>query len=65
MSSIADKADQIFWEQNGHDKKIVNNLTPLQAINILNLLSLKHKFDDEDLKELEEVKIFIKNRKII
>ena len=61
MSSIADKAEELQEE----GVKIVNNLTPMQAINILNLLSLKHKFDEGDLEELEEVKIFIKNRKII
>ena len=34
MSSIADKAEELQEE----GVKIVNNLTPMQAINILNLL---------------------------
>lgn len=65
MSSTTDKFNEdshIFWEQNQPYKRINNILTPNQAVNILNLLSLKYKFSKEDFKELELVKEHIKSR---
>lgn len=53
--------NHIFWDQNGPNKKINNILTPLQAINVVNKLSL-HCDDEELLQEAEELKQFIKSR---
>lgn len=63
MSSTADKTDDyFFWEQNEPSKKINNNLTPLQATNIINRCILAVKDNDSLCEDLEAVKEWIKSR---
>jgi hypothetical protein len=63
MGNALDKIgdDHIFWDQNGAHEKFNNTLTPIQAVNIVNKLSLYCK-DEQTLQEAEELKQFIKNR---
>lgn len=65
MSSTTDKFNEdshIYWDNLQPQRKINNILTPIQASNILNMLSLKYNFSEEDFKELELVKDYIKSR---
>lgn len=63
MSDSIQKYFDDQWNENPPQqlKKINNSLTPLQACNIVNLLSL-HTDDEELLKEAEILKEWIKSK---
>lgn len=53
--------DLIFWEQGEPHRKINNNLTEKQALNIIDSVSLHCQHDRALMEDIEELKKFIKN----
>lgn len=64
MSSSKDKWEDshIFWEQGEPIKRINNFLTSLEAVNIVNRLSLYAKDNEELLKKAETLKEWLKSK---
>lgn len=64
MSNARDKYENshIFWENGEPYKRINNFLTPLQAISIINRLSLYVKDNESLLKDVEVLKEWVKSK---